>query len=103
MEVRGEEFLFYPSLPVDVAIVRGTTADPDGNITMEREALTLETLSIAMAARSALMRAKLGEALARRRLAPYIFESDFEALDNLATIESSSAGSDEGSKDDEAA
>jgi len=52
VEVDDEEWLFYKVGEVNVAFVRGTTADTFGNITMEREALTLNNLAMAMAAKN---------------------------------------------------
>ena len=45
----GTECLFYKTFPIDIGIIRATSGDADGNLTMEREALTLEVLAIAMA------------------------------------------------------
>ena len=50
--VEGEEWLFYKVGKVNVAFIRGSTADTFGNITMEREALTLNNLAMAMAAKN---------------------------------------------------
>jgi len=50
LTLHGKEYLFYRTHPINVALLRGTTADTDGNITMEREALFLDSLAVATAA-----------------------------------------------------
>jgi propionate CoA-transferase len=52
IEIDGQSHLMYRAMPVDVAIIRGTTADASGNITMEHESLLCDQLTIAAAARN---------------------------------------------------
>ncbi len=52
MQIGGQEYLLYKAFPINIALIRGTTADTSGNITMEREALTLDALPAAMAAKN---------------------------------------------------
>ncbi len=50
VELVGREWLFYHAFPVDVAVIRGSTIDEDGNLTLEEEAINGEMLAMAMAA-----------------------------------------------------
>jgi propionate CoA-transferase len=50
MEVGGREYLFYRAFPVDIAVIRATTADEAGNLTMEREPFIGDVLAMAQAA-----------------------------------------------------
>lgn len=50
VEVDGQEWLFYKATPIDVALIRATSADPFGNLSMEKEPLTLDVMAQAMAA-----------------------------------------------------
>jgi propionate CoA-transferase len=53
IELAGEEWLFFKPVPVSIAFLRGTTADEDGNVTMEQEAVLGEMLAMAQATRRA--------------------------------------------------
>lgn len=50
VQVAGRDYLFYPSFPIDICLIRGTFADEDGNISIEREAITGAEMEIAEAA-----------------------------------------------------
>ena len=49
VEINGEESLLYHALPMDVCIIRGSYADEDGNISIEKEAIHPETFAMATA------------------------------------------------------
>jgi propionate CoA-transferase len=53
IELDGKEWLYFKPFHVDVTFLRGTTADEDGNISMEQEAIFGEMLSMAQATRRA--------------------------------------------------
>ena len=51
VQLKDQEYLFYPAFPVDVAIIRGTTADEDGNLSLENEPVSLGVAAMALAAK----------------------------------------------------
>ncbi len=52
IQLGGKELLYYKTLPISVAFIRATSADAEGNLTMERETLTQDALAIATATKN---------------------------------------------------
>lgn len=52
VNVGGQEALFFKRIPMDVALVRATAADPLGNLTADDEAICMESFEGAMAAKN---------------------------------------------------
>lgn len=50
IQLHGKQYLFFPSFRIDVSLIRGTTADEEGNITLEHEYSSSDVLALAMAA-----------------------------------------------------
>ena len=51
IEIAGKEYLFYKTIPINVAFIRGTSIDCEGNLSMEEEVGFFSMLSIAQSAK----------------------------------------------------
>lgn len=52
VKIDGKELLLYKAFSINIALMRGTTADEKGNITLEKEANSLEATSVAQAVKN---------------------------------------------------
>ncbi len=74
IQLLGEEWLLYRAFPINVAIIRGTTADEHGNLTFEHEGVVLAVLAQAMAAHNSggKVIAQVKRVVARGTLSPQL-------------------------------
>jgi propionate CoA-transferase len=72
VRLRDADWLLYPAMPLDCVLLRGTSADEDGNVTMEDEAFPLDVLAMAQAGRNSggIVIVQVKRVVARNTLAP---------------------------------
>lgn len=52
VEFDGEEYLFYPTWPIDVALIRASSSDSAGNLSWEDEPLVSSSIAMAIATKA---------------------------------------------------
>ena len=73
LSIDGKDQLFFPSFPIDICFIRGSLADEDGNITLDREALLADQLEMAAAVRNSggIVIAQVEQVVARNSFKPH--------------------------------
>jgi len=52
LKIRDKDYLLYKSFPINVCFIRATTADVDGNLSIEKEAIKISSLEFALATKN---------------------------------------------------
>jgi propionate CoA-transferase len=52
LKIKDKDYLLYKSFPVNVCFIKATTADVDGNLSIEKEAVRLSSLELALATKN---------------------------------------------------
>jgi propionate CoA-transferase len=52
VEFRGKEYLFYPTWPLDVGVIRASSADDAGNLSFEDQPVTSSAIALALAVKA---------------------------------------------------
>ncbi|MEO8202497.1 MAG: acyl CoA:acetate/3-ketoacid CoA transferase [Betaproteobacteria bacterium] len=87
--LRGQECLFYPVFPLHCAILRGTSSDPEGNISMEHEVFHNDVLSLAQAARNSggIVIVQVKRMVAKHSIHPHLVRVPGILVDYVSVVE----------------
>ena len=101
VEFDGDTWLHFPAIQPDVAIIRASTADENGNLTFEQEGATLGAMEMALAARNSggIVIAQVRRVAAQGTLKPHdvrgpgiLFDVIVEARVRIATRDDHQSG-----------